>query len=147
MKLRNYFLILIFSFVTVSCVTGYKKVDAVDHSLNMIIQAVESIIPGGIRRKSPNGREIESYYFNRFDPDEKINPEIEPERTYIKVRIYGDRKPYDIELGAFVERLDDSEYKLTGHDERLGENYAKWLSEKLAKSRGDQNAIDVFRPF
>jgi hypothetical protein len=133
--------------MTTSCTTGYKRVGAIDHSLSTIIQSVEGIIPGGSRTKSPNGREIESYYFNRFDPDKKINPETAPERTYVRVRVFGDRKPYDVELGVFVERLDEGSYVLAGHDEYLGESYAKWLGEKLAKSRGDLNAIDVFRPF
>jgi hypothetical protein len=147
MKLSYLIFLFSLSLNLISCVTGYKQLGPVDNSLNVIIQSVESIIPGGSRIKSQNGREIESYYFNRFDPDKKIDPETASERTFVKVRIFGDRKPYDVELGVFVERLDQGEYKLAGHDERLGESYAKWLNEKLAKSRGNVNAIDVFRPF
>jgi hypothetical protein len=145
-KIKIFFLIAFSLFLT-ACITGYRRVTESNNSLNTILQAVESIIPGGSRIKSENGREIESYYFNRFDPEKKIDPESALERTFIKVRILGDRKPYDIDLGVFVERLDDGEYKLVGHDERLGESYTKWLSERLAKSRVDLNAIDVFRPF
>jgi hypothetical protein len=129
------------------CVTGYQKLSNVDSSLNSIVQAVENLIPGGSRFKSRNGREIESYYFNRIDLDKKIDPISAPERTFIRVRIFGDRKPYDVELGVFVERLDEGEYVNVGHDEKLAESYVKWLTEKLAKSRGELNAIDVFRPF
>jgi hypothetical protein len=137
------FLILVIN----GCVTGYKEVREGDHSLNIIIQAAESVMPGGTRLKSDNGREIESYYFNRFDPEMKINPESAQERSFVKIRILGDRKPYDIELGVFVERLDGGRYKLAGHDEHLGDFYAKWLTDRLAKSRGELNAIDVFKPF
>lgn len=147
-KLNLKFFIFFFIFlITSGCVTGYQRISNVDNSLNSIVQAVENLIPGGSRIKSRNGREIESFYFNRFDPDKKIDPLNSPERAFIRVRIFGDRKPYDIELGAFVERLDEGEYVQVGHDEKLAESYVKWLNERLAKSRGDLNAIDVFRPF
>ena len=68
-------------------------------------------------------------------------------RHYAVMTILGARRPYDIEIRAFVERKRGKEYDSQGEDSDVARRLAKELKDKLNQSRDNRNLIDDFRAF
>jgi hypothetical protein len=115
------------------------SVDDVDRPLSQIKRAIEIVFARGIRRISPNGRELESDYAPL--------PKKNSHRTYHLARILGDRRPYRIEIENIVEANQGRGYVIVDHDEEVALKMRKKLQRFLDQSPQDRDLIDDFRAF
>jgi hypothetical protein len=126
----------------------YQTTDDISLSVGTITKVVISSFPIGLREKSQNGRELLSAYFSPKQEDLYFDPEKSPHRAYIKAIILGDRRPFSLDVGVFIEeRVGLKEYRLMKYDKKLAIKYSNIIQERLAQSREDRNVIDDFRPF
>lgn len=147
---------LLVSFVTSGCSSKRRGrsavvVDEVMAPLSKIIQAVAYALPGGVRASSENRRTYTSKYVdlkgNRWDLLGKNR-----HRAFVEVTILSDRRPYIIEISAFVEEREttdvlDQEFVEVGESRQLAEKVTKKLMFRLEDSRKGRNLIDDFRAF
>ena len=139
-------LLFIFTLLS-SCTTDMaaSEVDSGQASLNQIRTVVTNLLDGP-RTVSENQREYVSKYFSP-KKDAKFDPETAKERVYVTIYILGNRRPYDIEVRAFVEKLTPDGYEDAGEDAKTAEQFAKSLKNRLNQSRANRNILDDFRPF
>lgn len=115
--------------------------------LAVVRKVVMDNIPGGVKKESPNGREITSEYFNPKNLDEE-GEELR-DRAKSVVTILGSRRPYNITVTTTVEqRIKGSKkYDKLGEDSKLNKAVTKRIKEALANRPADLNVIDDFRAF
>ncbi len=116
-----------------------------EQSLAELKKAIVAVM-GDPRKLSENQREFTSQYFSK-KADPTFDPEKSKERLYATMTVLGARRPYDIEIRAFVERKVGKHYELYGEDSPTAKKLAKELKEKLNQSRDGRNVIDDFRAF
>lgn len=141
-KLIAMFIAMLFVFG--ACTTG-EIVDGSERSLPDIRTAIFATM-GEPRSKSSNEREYLSVYFSR-KKQPNFDPEKSKERAYAKMTILGDRRPYEVEVGVFLEERVDGAYEEVGLDEDLSIQIATEFKKALQKSRDQRNIIDDFRAF
>lgn len=105
-------------------------------------------LPGGLRKQSSNGREVESGYFSWGSLDDTDGEELS-ERAYAKVVILGSSRPYRLDVRVFKEKRakKSKTYAKAGEDRKLARELVTRLKESLANRRDDRNVIDDFRAF
>jgi hypothetical protein len=108
-----------------------------EESLGNIKKAIVSVI-GEPRQLSENQREFISQYFEKAKSRH---------RYYYQVTILGARRPYTIEIHAFLEEKKGKSYEPIGEETNLAHKLSKDLQNKLNQSREDRNLIDDFRAF
>lgn len=116
-----------------------------EQSLAEIKKAIVGVM-GDPRRVSENQREFTSQYFSK-KADPSFDPEKSKERMFATMLVLGARRPYDIEIRAFVEKKIGKHYELSGEDTPTAKKLAKELKEKLNQSRDGRNIIDDFHAF
>ena len=116
-----------------------------EQSLIEIKKAIVAII-GEPKHVSENQREFTSKFFNK-DPNLNVDPEKAKVRFYTVMAIQGPRRPYDIEIRAFVEQRVGKEYEEVGEDSDVAKKLAQQLKDRLNQSREGRNLIDDFRAF
>ena len=139
------FLALYLTLGVLGCATDSASVNEPEQSLAEIKKAIVSIM-GDPRKLSENQREFTSQYFGR-KPNGNFDPLKAKERLYAVMTILGARRPYDIEIHAFVEKRVGKTYVEAGEDSVMSNKLAKELQEKLNQSRDGRNMIDGFRAF
>lgn len=116
------------------------------NSLEDIRSAISTTTGAKFKFVRKDGREFISQYFSRKGQEENFNPTMAKERLYAHFIIWGDRRPFDIQIRVFLERRTPSGYELYGEDVGREKDIAETLQNNL-KSLGKRNAIDDFRPF
>jgi hypothetical protein len=119
--------------------------DGPEQSLAEIKKAIVSVM-GDPRKVSENQREFTSQYFSK-KADSNFDPEKSKERVFAKMTVLGARRPYDVEIRAFVEKRVGKHYEPDGEDTATAKKLAKELKEKLNQSRDGRNVIDDFHAF
>lgn len=142
----RYLLGLIFIFVSGCSTLPYIRFENANYSLAAIGKAVNAVVPGGIKRKSTNGRELHSDYFNPKD-DQDYDPEKAKVRAVVRVVILGERRPYDLDVLVRLDRRIDGSFEIYDYDERLANKYLQLIRQRLAQSREELNVIDDFKAF
>jgi hypothetical protein len=118
-----------------------------EQSLADIKKSIVSLM-GDPRIVSENQREFTSQYFaKKPDPKVDFDPQKVNIRHYAVMTILGARRPYDIEIKAFVERRQGRVYIIDGQDSEVAKKLAKELKDRLNQSRENRNLIDDFRAF
>lgn len=149
MKLNLFFVL---SVILTSCQTAPKIPVAewknVNASVSAIIKAFDRTTPGGgVRAKSPNGREIVGK-FHPPDGDPFTNAVTHKVRAYAKISILGDRRPYTVTVSYIVEENDGSgNYQATEYDLERAKKILKDVRDYLVTRPDRDNFIDDFRPF
>jgi hypothetical protein len=115
-------------------------------SIDDLRSAINNTTGNKYRFVRKDGREFISQYFSKKKQDESFNPLSSNERLYAHFIIWGDRRPYDIQVRVFIEKKAQSGYDLVGEDAAKEKEIADTIVEHL-KSLGKRNAIDDFRPF
>jgi hypothetical protein len=148
-KISSLFAINLILVMISGCSTPqYQTTPDISLSVGTITKVVISSFPGGLREKSQNGRELLSEYFSPTQDDPHFDSEKSQYRAYVKAIVLGDRRPYTLDLGVFIEeRVGPKVYNLVMNDKKLTTKYHNIINEKLAQSREDRNVIDDFRPF
>jgi hypothetical protein len=116
-----------------------------EQSLAEIKKAIIAVI-GEPRKVSENQREFTSQYFSKKE-DPNFDPLKSKTRLFTTMAILGPRRPYDIEIRAFVEVKIKGSYEQDGEDSETAQKLAKLIQEKLNQSREGRNLIDDFRAF
>ena len=126
----------------------YAEWPGVHYSVEGIIKAFDHVAPGGgIRGKSANGREIYSKY-HPPSGDIYANATTAKVRSYTKLAILGDRRPYVLQVSFIIEdRDDDGNYTVTQRDQVRAKKILRDLRKFLATRPDKDNFIDDFRPF
>lgn len=136
------------------CVTSPPPQTVVIKELNVplrqIKKAVASALPGGIRRKSDNGRTFDSHYISmsgkRWDP-----LSTERERAWASVTILGDRRPYRLEILVSSEvRETKDPLDLDFKPYRRSKKWGRRISERIVdylKNKKKNSIFDDFRAF
>ena len=116
-----------------------------NRSLRDLRQAIVAIA-GEPRSISQNQREIYSDYFPREkSPD--FNPNLAIERLFAKFTILGDRRPYNIIVEVYPEKLVSGRYERQRLDLEMSKRIARELRKFLVESPADRSILDSFRPF
>lgn len=158
MRLLN--LICLLTFLQ-GCATA--TLDGLDYPLADIQRGVANILPKGVLKISPNGRTYTSKYFDPHSVDGKrttdSGEEVLRERASINATVFGDRRPYNVEIDVLVEadesgtkakKNDDyieGDWSRTGYDKGLAKYFRDRLANYLARLERNKNIIDDFRPF
>lgn len=114
-------------------------------SYNATKTVVVANIPQGVRKESPNGRELTSNYFQieNFQPDKGTANE----RAYALVKILGSSRPYNVDVQVYREEKRKGIWRADGTDSEMTEQLGERLKQALADRREDRNVIDEFRAF
>jgi hypothetical protein len=115
-------------------------------SLEDIRSAINNTTGNKFKFVRKDGREFISQYFSKKSQDENFNPLTAKERLYAHFVIWGDRRPYDIQIRVFLERKTSTGYELYGEDLGREKGIGDTIQEHL-RSLVKRNAIDDFRPF
>ena len=148
----TYFLSILFAINLSGCSTRAIIIKEQNRSLRVIQRIIQTNMPSGVRIVSSNSREYSSDYF-AVGKDSHFNPSQSQYRSFAKVIILGDRRPYEISVQVYVEqRVDQNketngDYHIVGTDRKATEKIAKLIEDELDKSRAEMNVIDDFRPF
>ncbi|RYZ76395.1 MAG: hypothetical protein EOP05_05170, partial [Proteobacteria bacterium] len=111
-------LFILCSAILTSCSTGATIRD-IPLSYNAIKTVVVANIPQGVRRESPNGRELTSNFFEvkDFKPEKSDSSE----RAYALVKILGSSRPYNVDVKVFREEKRKGVWRADGTDSELTE--------------------------
>lgn len=103
----------------------------------------------GLRGRSPNGRELVSkYQALGKGADEYDQSGTSKERAYARLRILGDRRPYELQMQVVVEEnMGGGEYEVQGYDDEKASRILRKLLETLATRPDNKDFIDDFRSF
>lgn len=114
-----------------------------------IIKAFDRVTIG-LRGRSPNGREVVSKYQAIGKGVDEYNDDgaSSKKRAYARLRILGDRRPYDLQMQVVTEE-DDGEggYEVTAYDDEKAARLLKKLLETLVARPDNKDFIDDFRSF
>lgn len=126
------------------------KIDHLDVALLDLQKAVASVLPGGLRTTSSNGREFYSRHF--IVDGAKYKPAGDAKERFIaQMTVLGDGRPYTIEILVRHERRilrgGRHTYEVVGYDYRQAEGLALKVRARLSQRREDTNIIDDFRVF
>ncbi len=136
--------ILSFNLLLLGCASG-ELIKNVNRPLRMLQDVASQTAPGGVRHVSTNQRVFTSKYFPPQGAWSK-DAENESERAFAQIFILGDRRPYTVEVRAFVETKEGGDYRQTRAPE-LAQRVAQRYQSLLANRRKDRDLIDDFRPF
>lgn len=123
----------------------------VNAPLTLIVQAAAFALPGGIRESSENRRIFQSKHIdlngNRWDV-----LSAEKWRAFAEIGIFGDRRPYTVEVDVIVEEREttdprDQFFEPVGQSRPLAERIAQKMMNYLEDRRKKRNLIDEFRAF
>ena len=137
-------LFIALSVILTGCQTGAVIRD-VPLSYNAIKTVVTANLPQGLKKESPNGRELTSGYFavDTFAP-EKPDMNI---RAYAVVTILGSSRPYNVDVKVIREAKKKGFYRSEGRHDEMTLALGERLKQALADRREDRNIIDDFRAF
>ena len=123
-------------------------IDDVILAYTTVRTVVYSNIPLGVRKESPNGREITSNYFSIRSLDEELGEDA-ANRAYEQVIILGSSRPYRIMIKVVREQRSKKSklFVSVGEDKKLTKDLIARLRAALADRREDRNIIDDFRAF
>jgi hypothetical protein len=146
-KLR--FLVTLLLFIT-SCASTHEGPGAdrkgVNASVIHIIKAFDKAAVG-IRGRSANGRELVSKYHSP-NGDGYDYAATSAERAYSKLKILGERRPYNLQVHYIVEeRNSKGIYQIKKYDEGKAQKVLKSLIDYLVTRPDREDFIDDFRPF
>jgi hypothetical protein len=128
----------------VSCQTGIFIKDSTA-ALTDIRKAVVMVL-GQPRKTSLNGRELTSEYQDKQGhPDPSLA--TAKTRSYTKVTILGERRPYDIKVEVFQEAKIDQQYEIIAENNALAQKLADEIEKTLNESLKNRNVIDDFHAF
>ena len=128
-------------------------------NVNLPITAIQKVVlkslPQGKQKISSNLRIFTSKF---FIPSGKIKDWPKPKRSsriryYAIVTIFGDRRPYDVNVEVIRQTVVKSmigerrKFSDNGSDKRLAKILLEYIDELLIQSRRDLNIIDDFRVF
>ena len=128
-------------------------------NVNLPITAIQKValksLPQGKQKISSNLRIFTSKF---FIPSGKVKDWPKPKRGsrvryYAIVTIFGDRRPYDINVEVVRQTVVKSmigerrKFSDNGSDKRLAKILLEYINELLIQSRRDLNIIDDFRVF
>lgn len=141
------FIVVFCVFILSACQTsGTARLNGENLSLNEIRTNINKVT-GEFRKISQNQRDFYSQYFSPSD-DPKFDPQRSASRFYAKFTIYGDRRPYDIEVVVIVEKKgSDGRYYESHRDQEMADKLIQDLKINLNKSLENRNIIDDFRVF
>lgn len=134
--------------VSGGCASAPESVKDVMLPLAVVRKIVMDNVPGGLRKQSLNGREIDGEYFNAKNIDEPSD--TARDRARAKIIILGSRRPYVLSVVVMVEKKvkgSKKKYDKLGPDRKLAKQVVKRLKEALANRPADINIIDEFRAF
>lgn len=145
--IKNLVLLCFFLLNLVSCATRSVSIDELDMSLVELYKIAIEALPLGKRSESINGREFYSVYFT-VQKGEYEEARGAATRSYARISVLGDRRPYNIEVAVIVERKNSGgEYTQSGYDTSLARVISRRIQNVLYKRRDDRNIIDDFRVF
>ena len=137
--MNKIFLAIIAVCTFIGCAQEQIKAEENEVSIGDLKKAIVSVI-GSPRDLSQNQREFTSQYSDL--------PNTKPkQRVFYKVTVLGSRRPYEVEVKAFVEQRQGSTYEEVGEDQKLAQRLLKDIQEKLHQGRDGRNLIDDFRAF
>lgn len=150
---KKLFLLPLILFVTFGCSTfssslsgSYVEKQGVNASIQGLIKAFDRST-NGLRGKSANGREIVSRYQK---PGSKSydNAGADQVRAYSRLRILGDRRPYDIQVQHVIEERNSNEgYVTKAYDDVMARQVLKKVLEFLVNRPDREDFIDEFKAF
>lgn len=109
--------------------------------------AVVAVIGNKMKFIRKDNREFLSiYYDKKGEAGEGFDPMKSKERRYTQVVIWGDRRPFDVQIRVFIERKTPNGYEVYGEDLGLEKKFGEKFQEKL-RSLGSQGALDDMDPF
>lgn len=139
------FILFVFSSAFLTSCANTASVKDIMLSYNATKTVVMANIPQGVRKESPNGRELTSNYFQvESFAAEKANLE---ERAFALVKILGSSRPYSVDVRVFRERKKKGIWRADGSDSEMTEQLGERMKQALADRREDRNVIDDFRAF
>lgn len=144
---RLWLLVCLSIWALVSCQSSTIVIEDQSHSLATIKKAIIAVFPGGLRQRSSNGRELSSAYFTSLGYEPIEDAAKANERSYMKVIVLGDRRPYNLEVVVMKERKSKGQFSEIEVDEKATHKFAQDLRNKLAQSRDDSSVVDEFRAF
>lgn len=134
----------------VSCISKPEGPSAERKSINAsvvhIIKAFDKAAVG-IRGRSANGRELVSKYHSP-NGDGYDYAATSNERAYSKLKILGERRPYNLQVQYIVEeRNEKGIYQIKKYDKAKAQQVLKGLIDYLVTRPDREDFIDDFRPF
>jgi hypothetical protein len=138
--------LVIFLFTFAACAGKAVVMKDMDYSLAQLQKIVSNNLPNGLRKTSPNDREFFSKYFifhrGKIRDATGLN-----QRSYAHIYVLGDRRPYNIEVHVYTERVSKGYFSIVGEEKKLAVQISQHIREDLAKGRDNRNVIDDFKPF
>jgi hypothetical protein len=149
--IKNLFLVCIIGgvFSLVGCKSAPEGLMLYEQrsGLSDLRKAVVATIGNKMKYIRKDNREfISIYYDKKGEAGEGFDPQKTKERRYTQVVIWGDRRPFDVQIRVFVERRTPNGYEVYGEDLGLEKKFGDKFMEHL-KSLGDKTAIDEMDPF
>lgn len=147
-KQSAYLFILLCIFI--SCSTNktgpFVEKKSVNSSIQGLVKAFDRATTG-VRGKSANGRELVSRYqkpgTNSFD-----NAAGDKIRGYSRLRILGDRRPYDLQVQYVIEeRSPSGNYAVKSYDDVVAKQVLQKVLEFLVNRPDREDFIDEFKAF
>jgi hypothetical protein len=141
------FLFLMAHLVGCTTTPGAVYIENLTLPLVDIQKVIQESLPVGKRIESLNQREYYSEYFVEKG-GEFVAATGEPYRRTAQISIFGDRRPYKIEVIVMVERRGSGgNYTPVRPDEGMARVITRRIQSTLHKRREDRNIIDDFRVF
>lgn len=129
----------------VACTSLGHRITAINRTLYDIKVVVKSKF--GISSVSDNQRVIITGPLRVDVNDRTPNTQLKV-RSYARIVIIGDRRPYDVLVEAYIERRNQNNvFEEVGLSEALSKELARELHQALIESRENWNVIDDFRAF
>jgi len=136
---------LIFACIN-GCSTSGVVLENQNYSMNGLRSSIISVI-GEPRQVTDNQREFQSDYFRVGKLTEKVKGS-DQQRSFIKISIFGDRRPYDVKIQVPIEEKSDGVFEETGSDEGLEIEIENKLKQKIEELNKDgRSIVDEFRAF
>ncbi len=132
-------------FLIAGCATSDGNLSEVNYSLGEVKQVIVSVI-GEPRSQSQNQRTYFSQYFG-LEGDKKFDSQKSKKRSYARITILGDRRPYDLAIDVLIEQKRGSQYEEIGTDPIKAKKFVEEIEERLHKGIENRNVIDDFRAF
>lgn len=121
-------------------------IDDVNKSLQLVHTVIRDSMPGGVRKTSDNGREMDSNYFAPKGPFD-VDGSTGNFRETAHVILLGASRPYSVSIEVFIEKRYGHTYEVIGRDAARTKELKNRISTGLYNRRDDRNVIDDFKPF
>ena len=130
----------------VSCATKGQIRD-LTLPLPVIKKVISENLPGGVRKESPNGRELTSDAFDPKDIDKSWDGKSV--KAVARVTVLGTRRPYEILIVVERHQFDKrrGQFVALARDRALEAKIKARIQTGFAQRPNDLNVIDDFRAF